>query len=81
VASLPEPFCDSHINAHVEQQARSGGSGVVNLFLRKPGRVLDRLLDIRVFQVGIALEDLVERSTVSDLADDHGPRRSLAAQG
>jgi hypothetical protein len=40
----------------------------VYLFLGEPSRVLDRLLDIFLFQVGIAFENLIERRAMSDLA-------------
>jgi len=44
----------------------------VNFFLRQPRRILNRLLDIVAFQVGIARENLVKRRSMRDLTDDNG---------
>jgi hypothetical protein len=43
----------------------------VNLFLSQPSRVLNRLLDIFFFQVGIAFKNLVKGSPMSDLTNNH----------
>jgi hypothetical protein len=43
----------------------------VNFFLGQPSHTLDRLFDIFFFQVGIAFENFVERSTMSDLTNNH----------
>ena len=39
----------------------------VDLFLCKPSRVFDRLLDVRTFEVRVAGENLVERQFVAGL--------------
>jgi hypothetical protein len=39
----------------------------VNLFLSQPRRILDSLLNVFLFQVGISLQELVKRRPMCDL--------------
>ena len=41
-----------------------------DLLLCKPGRILDRLLEVGRFEIGVAGKDLIDRRAVGNLADN-----------
>ena len=69
-----QPLDDADVQAHVGEEAHDRSLRDADFFLGEPGRVFQRLLDVFPFEVGIALEDLVERGAVRNLRDDdrHG---------
>jgi hypothetical protein len=51
----------------------------VNLFLGQPGSILNRLLDVFLFQVRVALKNFLERRSVRDLTHNYGDRYAHSA--
>jgi len=71
VSRCPEPINHAPRDSHVCQESHgTSPSWNVNLFLREPSGILERLADIVGFEVGIVGEDLLLGSAVGDLPDD-----------
>jgi hypothetical protein len=51
----------------------------VNLFLRQPRSILNRLLDVFPFQIRVALQNFLERCPMSDLTHNYGDRYTHSA--
>ena len=70
VALAPEPIRNADVNVHVHQDAYDR-LRILHALLGQPRRVLDGLLDVVSFEIGVANKDLIKRCTVRDLADNH----------
>jgi hypothetical protein len=77
VAFTAEPADHREADSHVRQEAQRLRG--VNLFLRQPSRVPERLPNIFRLEVRIAFQYFLDGRAVSDLSDDHGDRNSQPA--
>jgi hypothetical protein len=75
---LLQPSNDPAVHTHIGKKSHRL-LGRVNLFLRQPSRILDRLLDIFPFQVRVTFKYFVKTRAVSNLADDDRNRNAHAA--
>jgi len=71
VTRRAQPGDDPLIHAHVGEETHDRRLRRLDLLLRQPGGVLDRLLDVLAFEIRVPLEDILERRPVRDLSDDH----------
>lgn len=79
VSVLAQPLDDAYVHAHVSEKAHAARLRDSDFLARQPGGVLDRLLDVLPFEVGVAGKDLLEARTMSDLPHDHRDRNSHSA--
>src|SRR5688572_33471525 len=63
-------------DAHVVKKPHLEILAKVNLFLGQPGGVLNRLLDVFLFQIRIALKNFLKRRAVGDLTYNYGDRNA-----
>jgi hypothetical protein len=70
---------NAHIDAHVVKKPHLEILAKVNLFLGQPGGVLNRLLDVFLFQIRVALKNFLKRRAVGDLTYNYGNRYAHTA--
>jgi hypothetical protein len=75
---LVEPVDDLPTDSHVRKKPHEGLPSL-NLFLSKPGSVLNGLLDIVTFEIRISFKDFLKCRPVSDLSNNHRNRNTHAA--
>ena len=72
VSLVPKPADDLDTDSHIRQEAQVLGGE--NFFPRQPGSVFEGLPNILRLKVRVTLENLLDRSAMSNLPHDDGDR-------